>query len=220
MYRFSRILAIVLLAVTVSFTLLGGVGTTCVAFKAEKFGASMAKLVPVKSIFQALVIISIAAALFGAYTTYRLVRGKREAFNWALAFLGLAGTASAVQFYYSLTLRGSTAPNNIRLYITVVTMIVFLILRIPGIWRRTGFEQAEENRGVGLPGGLALMGCGLLILSVPVWGAPTHMIDGINTVNVLLLPLTGVGLALFMGGLALWVGIRSYQPEKAVPVQG
>jgi len=220
MNKFLRILAIVLLAVTAAFTLLGGVGTTCVAFNAENFGESMAKLVPVKPIFQILVVISIAAALFGAYTTFRLARGKRGAFTWALIFLGVGAAASAVQFYYSLTLRGSTAPNNIRLYTTLLTLVVFLLLRLPRIWQKIGFDHGHKTGGMGQPAGLALMVCGLLTLAMPVWGAPTHMIDGVNTVNVLLLPLMGLGLALCAGGLLLLLGAAPRRAEKNWLVEG
>jgi hypothetical protein len=214
MKKSLRILAIVLLAVTAAFTLLGGVGTTCVAFNAEKFGESMARLVPVKPIFQILVVISIAAALFGAYTTYQLARGKRGTFSRALIFLVIAGLASAVQFYYSLTLRGSTAPNNIRLYTTLLTLVVFLALRLPGIWQKSGLEQDQPTGGLGKPAGLAMIVCGLLTLAMPIWGAPTHVIDGVNTVNVLLIPLMGLGLALCSSGAAVLAGLRLHSAEK------
>jgi hypothetical protein len=207
--HFLRILGIVLLAISAAFTLLGGIGTTCVAFNAENFGASMAKLAPVKPIFQLLVVISIAAALFGGYTTYRLARGKRGAYLWALIFLVIAGLASAIQFYYSLTLRGSTAPNNIRLYTTILTLVVFLIFRLPGVWQQIGYESGQGNVGsMAKPGGLALFLCGLLALTMPIWGAPTHVIDGVNTINVLLAPLMIVGAALSATGLILLSGAR------------
>lgn len=192
--KFVRLAGIVLLAISAAFTLLGGVGTTCVAFGAENFGASMARLTPVKPIFQLLVVVSIAAALFGIYTTYHLSRGKSGTYRWAIIFLIVAGVASAIQFYYSLTLRGSTAPNNIRLFTTLFTLVVFLVLGFPGIWQKIGFEDgrpgAVDNRKAA---GAALMITGLMVLSMPIWGAPTHMIDGVNTVNVLLIPLMITG---------------------------
>jgi hypothetical protein len=180
-----------------------------VAFNAENFGESMAKLVPVKPIFQLLVVISITAALFGCYTTYCLARGKRGAYLWVLVFLIIAGVASAIQFYYSLTLRGSTAPNNIRLYTTLLTLGVFLLFRLPSIWQKIGYEDGQGNVGsMAKPSGLALFLCGLLILTLPVWGASTHMIAGVNTVNVLLTPLMIAGTALSITGLILLSGVR------------
>jgi len=64
------------------------------------------------------------------------------------------------------------------------------------------------------------MVCGLLTLAMPVWGAPTHMIDGVNTVNVLLLPLMGLGLALCAGGLLLLLGAAPRRAEKNWLVEG
>jgi hypothetical protein len=216
MNKLLRVLALVLLSLTAAFTLLGGAGTTCVAFNAENFGESMAKLVPVKPIFQILVFVSIAAALFGATTIFRLARGKSGAFVQALIFLVVGGAASGVQFYYSLTLRGSTAPNNIRLYVTLLTLAVFLLLRLPGIWQKTGFEQGQKTPGMGKPAGAALIVCGLLTLAMPIWGAPTHVIAGVNTVNVLLAPLMGLGIALCGGGLALWIAGRGEKGNREV----
>jgi hypothetical protein len=218
--KFLRILGIVLLAVTAAFTLLGGVGTTCVAFNAENFGESMAKLAPVKPVFQILVVISIVAALFGCYTTYRLARGQGGAFRAAIIFLLVGGAASAVQFYYSATLRGSTAPNNIRLYTTLLTLAVFLLYRLPGVWQKTGFETGSGSGGsMGTPAGAALFVSGLMALGMPVWGAPTHVIDGFNTVNVLLVPLMVVGAGLTASGLLLLAGVRLRHFEKPAPVE-
>ncbi len=116
---FLRVLTIILLSLTAAMTLLGGIGTTCVAFNAENFGPRMAALIPVKPIFQILVVVSIAAGIYGIYSIVRLAKGRKGAFPQALLFLVIGLAASGVQFYYSATLRGSTAPNNMRLYLPV-----------------------------------------------------------------------------------------------------
>lgn len=206
---FLRILAMVLLSLTAAMTLLGGIGTSCVAFSAEKFGARMAALIPVKPIFQVLVFISIAAAIYGIYSIVRLGKGRRGAYNQALIFLVVGLLASGVQYYYSLTLRGSTAPNNVRLYLTGLTLAALLAMRLPGIWQRSGFGDADAPGGSNkLAGGAALFLTGLVTLTTPLWAAPTHVIDGFNTVNVLLWPLMGVGCGLTLWGGWLLVGLR------------
>lgn len=201
-----RILAIVLLSLTAGMTLLGAIGTTCVAFNAEKYGPRMAQLVPVKPIFQLLVFISLAAGLFGVYGIVRLARGRKNAFQQILVFLLVGLIASGVQYYYSLTLRGSTAPNNMRLYLTGLTLLVILLLRLPAIWQRTGLDGGGAPRG-GNPigaGGMALFLCGLATITTPVWAAPTHLIGGRNTANVLLWPLlAGGALLMLLGGWKL-----------------
>jgi hypothetical protein len=202
---FLRILAIVLLSLSAAMTLLGAIGTTCVAFNAEKYGPRMAVLIPVKPIFQVLVFVSLAAGLFGVYSIVRLARGRRNSYNQTLIFLLVGLVASGIQYYYSLTLRGSTAPNNVRLYLTGLTMFVFLLLRLPGIWQRTGFSGGVDS-GSSLRGasGLALFSCGLITITTPLWAAPTHIIDRYNTANVMLWPLLVAGAVLMLlGGIRL-----------------
>jgi hypothetical protein len=210
---FLRILAIVLLSLTAAMTLLGAIGTTCVAFNAEKYGPRMALMAPVKPILQALVFISLAAGLFGVFAIVRLARGREKAYLQNIIFLVSACAASGIQFYYSLSLRGSTAPNNVRLYLTGFTLLVLLLLRLPGIWARTGF--GGHNTGTDTlqgSGGLALFLCGLVTITTPVWAAPTHIIDGFNTANVLLWPLLGFGaIMMLLGG---WRWLHHPQPAQ------
>jgi hypothetical protein len=207
--RFLRILGIVLLSLTATMTLLGGAGTSCVALNAEKLGGVWVKMTPYKPLLLTLVIISIAAALWGIYSTMMLGRSKRGAFLNSLIFLVVGMLSSGVQYYISLTVRGSTAPNSMRLYLTIFTLVVFLIFRIPGIWQKTGFEGKTGGSGLpGKPAGLAMFLCGMVVLSTPIWGASTHVfneyIAGYNTVNDLLVPLMVAGSLLVLGSAALF----------------
>lgn len=200
---FRLIFIIVLLSLTAAMTLLGGAGTSCVAFNAEKFGPRMAVLIPVKPIFQVLVVVSLAAGVYGVYSIVRLARRRPGAFRQCLVFLVIGLAASAVQYYYSLTLRGSTAPNNMRLYLTAFTLAVMLLLRLTGWDERkiTGGAGGDANRPAS---GAALFLTGLVVLTTPLWVAPTHVIAGENTVNVLLWPLLISGAVLTTwGGLKL-----------------
>lgn len=201
---FLRIITIIFLSLTAAMTLLGAIGTTCVAFNAEQYGPKMAALVPVKPIFQLLVFVSLAAGLFGVYSIVRLARGRQNSYTHVLIFLLVGLVASAVQFYYSLTLRGSTAPNNMRLYLTGLTLVLFLLLRLPGLWHRTGFDKGGSNTNLPPAGGIALFLCGLVTISTPVWAKSTHFIEGSNTANVLLLPLLASGaIMMLLGGIQL-----------------
>lgn len=211
---FLRIVVIILLSLTAAMTLLGAIGTTCVAFNAEKYGPRMALLVPVKPVFQVLVFVSLAAGLFGVYSIVRLARGRQNSYAQSLTFLLVGLAASGVQFYFSLTLRGSTAPNNIRLYLTGLTLALLLLLRLPGIWQRTGFDRSGSDGGLRSAGGAALFLCGLVTISTPVWAAPTHLIDGSNTSNVLFWPLlAGGAFMIFLGGIRL-AGLKMRVPVK------
>lgn len=209
-----RTIAIILVSLAAAFTLLGGAGTSCVAFAAEKFGDSMAKLVPVKSIFQVLVVVSLAAGIYGTAAVLRLVRGKPGSVRDVIIFLLVGGIASGVQYYYSLTLRGSTAPNNIRLYSTVLALAVMLILQLPGLREKVDFERGSSGGGTSAAGGAAMLLCGFLILTTPVWAAPTHVIDGYNTANELFWPLIIIGALCASGGAVMLT--RSHASRKAI----
>jgi len=200
---FLRVIAIILVSLAAAFTLLGGAGTSCVAFFAENFGPSMAKLIPVKPIFQVLVVVSLAAAIYGILSTVRLAKGKAGSVRSVLIFLAVGGAASAVQYYYSLTLRGSTAPNNIRLYVTILALVVMLLLQLPGLREKVNFERGGSGSGLNTAGGAALLLSGLLVLTTPVWAAPTHVIEGYNTANELFWPLMIVGVLCASSGAVL-----------------
>ena len=94
-FRFLQTIALILLSLTIVMTLLGGAGTTCVAFKAENWD-SMASLVPVKPVFQVLVFISIIAGIAGFFATVRLAKARKNAYAQVLLFLLIAGISSAI----------------------------------------------------------------------------------------------------------------------------
>jgi len=201
-FRFLQTIALILLSLTIVMTLLGGAGTTCVAFRAENWD-SMASLIPVKPVFQVLVFISIIAGIAGFFATIRLAKARKNAYAQVLLFLLIAGISSAIQFYFSATLRGKTAPNNMRLYITLVTLLYLLILRIPGIWGNMPFNQPSKHVSGLKGGGLAMCLSGLVTLTTPLWAAPTHIMDGYNTVNELFIPLMITSGILLLGGVSM-----------------
>lgn len=208
--QWLRSLSLVLLALTVLITLLGAIGTTCVAFAAEKWGPRMAALIPVKPIFQLLVVLSLAAGILGLVATLGLARRRPGAYRLALIFLAAGLLTSGVQMYFSATLRGSTAPNNFRVYLTTLTLIFLLVVRLPGLWGKSGFGGSGAGSEPGAGAGIALAITGLVTLATPLWAAPTHMIDGVNTVDVLLWPLVMIGMGLLAAGLCAlsWPSLR------------
>jgi hypothetical protein len=215
--RWLRGLGIVLLALTVLITLLGAIGTTCVAFGAEKWGPRMAALIPVKPIFQLLVVLSLGAGILGLVATVGLARRRAGAYRLALISLVTGLLTSGIQMYFSATLRGSTAPNNFRVYLTALTLVFMLALRLPGLWERSGFGGSGAGSGTASGAGIALAITGLMTLTTPMWLRSTHMIDGVNTVEVLLWPLMFAGVGLLLGGLAVLKWPRGSRHDDPVP---
>lgn len=204
--KILRILALVLVGVTAAFTLLGGIGTTCVAFNAEQYGKAFAAFIPYKATYQAFVVTSIVAGLIGLAAIVAMVRGNRWAY-WLAILAAVTGMATAgIHMYYSSTLKEisffAAAPENMRFYVSVITLVFLLILRLPGVWQSADFTRPwRGGGGKKNAAGMAAIAVGLATLTTPMWAAPNHVIDGFNLVYVLEYPLAIAGLALTLGGL-------------------
>ena len=207
--KIIRILGIVLFAITTFFNLMGGIGTSCVALNPTRWSPSMAKLAPYQWLYILLMITATVVAIWGIFVTIALARGKRHAYRNALIVLALSALAAGVQTYASIALRGKGAPQNMRFYITLFTLVVFLILRLPPIWKLIGGFQRGGGDAATTVGLAAFVG-GLVVLTTLLWATPTHIgPDGANWVNVLRLPLLAGGSLLAFGGAALvWAANR------------
>lgn len=196
---------IALMGLTAVFTVLGGVGTVCVAWGAEKW-KPFAVLVPYKPIYQWAAVITLIAGVAGIIVTYALLRGERWSYVGALFILLVGFGTAAVKMYYSNMLRGSTAPTNFRAYVTVLTLVVFLLMRLPWFWNRTDFTSPPTRFGSwATPAGMSLFTGGLVALLTPVWVGPTHVVDGVNLVNVIRVPLLVGGVTMAATGAVLLV---------------
>ena len=198
-YKILRILAILFMSIAVALTLLGGIGSTCAAFLTENF-ASMSPLLPYRWLYQLLVVISVLAGVWGIRALIGLVKGKPWAFRETILVLVIGGASALIQIITSRTLRGSSMPTDVRLYATILALIVFLILRLPGVWEKVQFNRHENLKGAA--GGLAMINLGLMALTVHLWAGPSHMLDGLNYANVWNLPMTVAGASLMFLGIA------------------
>jgi hypothetical protein len=203
-----RVLAIVMLGLTAAFTLLGGAGTTCVAFFADTYGPAFAGFVPNMPMYQIFVYVCIAAGIAGLAVTWLMVRGRRRAFTWAIVVILLSGVMAAVQMYYSSVIKGvpffQTPPSSMRLYCAILTLVIFIVLKLPGIREKVDFTAPWRGTDASnIAGGMAAFVAGVLIITTPSWAGPSHMLNGDNLVNVLLVPLLIIGGALISGGIGL-----------------
>ena len=194
-----RSIAIILMALAVLFTLMGGIGTTCVAFGAEKY-ESMKGLVPYKLLYQALVFISIAAGIWGIFIIVNLIRGGVKLYRNAILMLIIGAVTSGIQTAVSQAVRGSSAPVNLRFGITIFTLLVFLVFRLPPLWDRMRFTQSMKKGSSKSAAGTALIVSGFFTLTTYYWTGPTHLTAWIDVIRM---PLLVGGCTLAFSGIAL-----------------
>ncbi len=197
-----RIIGIVFMSLTAAFTLMGGAGTTCVALDPTGYGGKFAGIAPFQWLWILFVLVGIGAGVMGVRAIVLLVKGTKNAYRDALVALILGTALNAVHLYASRALRGSSMPVDAVLYTNVLTLIIFLLFRIPGIWQGVDYENPAGEKKTGKQAAaIALGAVGLLTLTIQFLMAPTHTIGGINYANVWHAALTAIGLALIMGGV-------------------
>jgi len=196
-----RLVAIILMGLTAAFTLLSGVGTSCVAFFIKReYKFAFGALYDYRWLYQTFVFVTAFIGLVGIWATNQLVRRKRTAYRDAVISLLLGVTISGIHYYASQTLRGEAAPTNIVFFTNVFTLLFFLLLKLPGIHDYINFTEPED--GADIAGGLTAFITGLFVITTALWIGPSHMSQGgENWVLVLQLPLSAVSLVLIIGGL-------------------
>lgn len=215
------VLALFLGASTV-MTLLGAVGTACLAWNGNLYGPPFKWIVPAMPMYQTLVYISLVAGVALAIVTYAFLRGDRWFYIGSLIFLIVGGGAAAYQMYLTSSLKQisflATPPTNIRFYITVATLIAFIIVRFPGIWNKSGLGSGKSSGGsFTAPTGMALMLTGVMLMTAPMWASPEHVIDGFNYVTTLQVPLFIDGLGLTLAGAVIFFARRLLALAKIKP---
>jgi hypothetical protein len=180
--RALRIVAIVLVALTAVVNIVGGAGTYCAAFTPEKY-ESMKALIPLQWLYQVFVFTVIAAGLAGVWTTVTLSRARRNSY-WIALVVVIAGMILAIaQMAASRSLRGKSMPTDLRLYVSIITLVVLLALRLPGVWQKSGMGGVAGGDGSWRkPTGLAAIVMGLTVLALPLWAGESHTFDGFNWV--------------------------------------
>ena len=94
-------------------------------------------------------------------------------------------------------------PKDYIVYATGLTLIFFLLFRIPGIWQQINLDEHDDHVA-GLGAGAAHIVGGIATLTVQFWAGSTHIINGINYADVWHTPLTIIGwLALLLGSAVL-----------------
>lgn len=219
--KFLRFIGIALMGLTAAFTILGGAGTTCVAINPTGFGESMAPLAKFQWLYVLFVLAGVAIGVWGIRATIKLVRGTSDSYLTSIKALVAGAAVGGLHIYVSRLLRGKSMPVDAVVYTTILTLVVFLIFRIPGIWRGVNFDKGFNNGNTGgLAASITLILVGVSVLALPFMMTETHtfVAGGINWAATWSLPLNLIGFLLIVDGLGwltllLWPNRRSASAE-------
>ena len=129
--KLLRFLSIFLLGVTSLFTLAGGAGTTCVALDAAKYGEPMSAIAPYQWLYQIFVLVTVAIGIVMTRATILLAKGQGKGYKSAVIALISGVVVGVIHIVVSRYLRGASMPVDGVVYVTVLTLIVFLLLLNP-----------------------------------------------------------------------------------------
>lgn len=216
--KFLRFLGIVLMALTGGFTLLGGIGTACAALNPTGFGESMAPLAPFQWLYILFVLVGIALGVMGIRATIMLVKGADNSYRDALIVLVAGVVIGFIHIYASRALRGKSMPVDAVVYTTLLTLIVFLLFKIPAIWQGVNFEKSGSNRTAG---GAAAILLGALTLTIQYTMASTHTWGGVNYADAFNAAMTLAGMGVLLLGAGVLVGVeKAWGMSKQVEGRG
>ncbi len=216
--KFLRFVGIVLMALTGGFTLLGGIGTTCAALFPTKY-ESMTPLAPFQWLYILFVLTGIAIGVWGIRATVKLVRGTSDSYKLSLYALVAGVVVGGFHIYMSRLLRGKSMPVDAVVYMTVFTLAVFLLFRIPFLWQGVNFEKGNRKNNR-MAGGAASILLGIMTLTIQFTMGSTHTWDGVNYANAFfdLMTVTGVAL-LLLGATLLDEKTKDWNPRLRLQTQ-
>ena len=214
--KLLRFIGIVLMALTGGFTLLGGIGTTCAALAPAKYN-SMKALAPFQWLYILFVLLGIAIGVWGIWATVKLVRGLPNSYKMSLQALIAGVLIGGFHIYMSRMLRGKSMPVDAVVYTTVLTLIIFLLFKIPTIWQGVDFTKAKarDNKKAG---GAAAIAVGLFALTIQYTMGSTHTWGGVNYADVFNTTMTVIGVGLLLLGAGLFLSL-SYAKRTTLQLQ-
>jgi hypothetical protein len=162
------VVSIILMGLTAVFTLMGGIGTTCVALNPTGFGGSFTGIAPFQWLYILFAVITTAFSVMGVRAVILLIRNRPNAYRYSvIAFLG--GTAVCViHVMVSRSLLGSSMPVDMVTAMNLITLVIFLIFYYPGFWMRLGDVAYNPSNSAGMGGGLSAIAMGAVCLTIHI----------------------------------------------------
>jgi len=196
-----RISAIVMMGMTAAMNLFGGAGTYCAAFS-NNIGYRMAfkALMDYRWLYQIVMVTTVLTGIAGVMALIKLIRGKPGVYRFTLIVLAIGTVLGGTQFFASLILRGAATPANVKFFINLATLLLFLSFLLPGIKDKVDFSQPMEKAEKDSTAGMVSILVGITALTIFAWAGPSHTYFGENWVYVLEIPLLVVGTTLTVGG--------------------
>ena len=217
--KILRFIGILFMALTGGFTLLGGVGTSCAALNPTGYD-SMAALAPMQWLYILFVLVGIVLGVLGIRATIDLIKGREKSYRDALYVLIAGVVVGFIHIFVSRALRGKSMPVDAVVYTTVLTLVIFLIFKIPAIWQGVDFAKARAEKNKPAGGAAAIM-LGIMTLTVQYTMGPTHTWSDVNYADAFNTSMTiiGIGLLLFgLGPFVNWKGLLAtiHKPASAL----
>jgi hypothetical protein len=216
--KFLRFIGILLMGLTGGLTLLGGIGTTCAALFPTNY-ESMAALAPFQWLYILFVLFGIALGVMGIRATIMLVKGATKAYDEAVGVLLAGAVIGFMHIMASRALRGASMPVDAVVYITVLTLVIFLLFRIPFLWQGVDFTKGKTKDNLPAGGAAAIM-LGILTLTIQYTMASTHTWGGVNYADVFNASMTGMGVGLLLLGAGIFISAAVLrEPARMMEVQ-
>jgi hypothetical protein len=146
--------------------------------------------------------VTIAIGILGIRAVVLLVKGTANGYKAALIALISGVVVGGIHIATSRMLRGSSMPVDAVVGMTVITLIIFLLFRIPGVWSGVDYSKAPKKANKKAGGAAALIVAGLC-LTIQYWMGSTHTWDGINYANAFNASMTAIATLLILLGAGL-----------------
>lgn len=107
------------------------------------------------------------------------------------------------------------APNPVDavVYTTALTLIVFLLFRIPGVWQGVDFAHGKDKDNQ-MAGGAAAIILGLLTLTIQYTMGATHTWGGVNYADTFNFTMTVAGVGCLLLGTIF--SIKAWMSSKDI----
>lgn len=209
-----RTIGILLMGITALFTLASGVGTTCVALNPTGFGDKMAPIAPFQWLYILFVVVTTAIGILAARAVVLLAKGRSDSYRSAILAMVMGIAVGVIHMLVSRALRGSSMPVDGVVYTTALTLVVFLLFRLPGVREGVGFNSGGPGDGTGrAAASLTLLVTGTLTLTISIWAGPSHTWEGTNWAGTFQVTTLLAGLLQLATGMALAIPGRVLRRE-------